>query len=202
MRMVIVGPGRSGTRHTAALLTACGVPCGHEQVANPSTILRGGQPDWGDRLVEASWMASHEPRQWAPLVGLQLRHPLRVAASRLAYGTFRAEAATVDSRTYQRVIARQFPWVLRRPTEESRILAHLLATTSPAAADLIWRVEDGVPVEAIAGMVGAIPTGGATAPADAGHRLPTISVDEAHDLFTRCPEWPEVKALYSLWYPL
>jgi hypothetical protein len=71
----IVGTGRSGTGHIAALLTAAGVPCGHEQYWHVGPVPRG---DTGLHY-DASWLALRDVerirREHKPVVHLK-RDPL------------------------------------------------------------------------------------------------------------------------------
>lgn len=60
MKVLCTGIGRSGTAYMAAVLTASGIPCGHEQIFNVDRLAgRGGfqQPGWGDAVAESSWFA-------------------------------------------------------------------------------------------------------------------------------------------------
>lgn len=92
-RYAIVGPPRSGTGYAAALLTAAGLDCGHEDywhLGDPPAVARRG---------DASWLAL--PRLEADRSGVTvfalLRDPRDVVAS-LAYG----ELWTPAARRYRR----------------------------------------------------------------------------------------------------
>lgn len=50
LRAVIVGTGRSGSKYIAKVLSACGVPCGHEQVWGFGEYKAG-------LVVDSSWLA-------------------------------------------------------------------------------------------------------------------------------------------------
>lgn len=54
-RLLITGIGRSGTRYMAELLTAAGIPCGHEALY--PTHVRA-PPDWGEAVAESAWPAA------------------------------------------------------------------------------------------------------------------------------------------------
>ena len=74
-RFVVTGSGRSGTGYIAAVLSAAGIPCGHEGWFNP-------QRDRADGLVgDSSWCAVPELAGYPGLVWHQVRHPLAVIAS-------------------------------------------------------------------------------------------------------------------------
>lgn len=72
---VVVGTGRHGSKWTAEVLTAAGVPCGHEEWWNPTGERRPGLA--GD----SSWCAlPWLPWHRGPVVH-QVRHPLAVIES-------------------------------------------------------------------------------------------------------------------------
>jgi hypothetical protein len=54
-RLLITGIGRSGTQYMAELLTACGLPCGHEALFPTSCK---GLPEWGKVAAESAWPAA------------------------------------------------------------------------------------------------------------------------------------------------
>lgn len=101
-RFVITGTGRSGTMHTARLLTAAGLRCGHEEYfrGNPSLFERGPRRrgvgklrtpvgrarEWWRRRPlrldgDASWMAVPRLESFGGVRVLQLRHPMAVVRS-------------------------------------------------------------------------------------------------------------------------
>lgn len=113
-RFVVTGTGRSGTAYIAQLLTACGIPCGHEEYFKPQPGLREegavrydplrrirrpvgqlrehvrrSRLDWEG---EASWLAVPRLGNYRGTVVLQLRHPLPVIRSFLARGFFESGA--------------------------------------------------------------------------------------------------------------
>ena len=58
-RFLVTGCARSGTGYIATLLTALGVPCGHERVFNPLTLGKGDELLWPDASPgESSWLAA------------------------------------------------------------------------------------------------------------------------------------------------
>ncbi|WFE45310.1 hypothetical protein [Verrucosispora sp. WMMD1129] len=87
MRLVVTGSGRCGTKYLSALLTAAGVPCGHEQVFNAD-----GPPVWPAGLrADSSWMAVPHLPLSCPVV-LLVRHPLAVVRSWVEIGFFTHDA--------------------------------------------------------------------------------------------------------------
>jgi hypothetical protein len=96
---VVSGCGRSGTGHTAAVLTALGAPCGHEAVFHAGTCAGAsavrGRHEWPRNIAgDASWFAG-------PFLGRlpegssvlhQVREPLAVIRSLLRTGMLEAGA--------------------------------------------------------------------------------------------------------------
>ncbi len=96
---VVSGSGRSGTGHTAAVLTALGAPCGHEAVFHPGnrvgTSASSVRRAWPRNIAgDASWFAG-------PFLGRlpegttvlhQVREPLAVIRSLLRSGMLDAAA--------------------------------------------------------------------------------------------------------------
>lgn len=74
-RFVVVGSGRSGTGFIAHVLTAAGIPTGHEAWWNPLGERQEGL------VGDASWCAVPELAKYDGLVWHQTRHPLAVIAS-------------------------------------------------------------------------------------------------------------------------
>lgn len=79
----MVGTGRCGTVYTAALLTACGIPFGHEAVFRP----RGIERRWG-LAGDASYLAVPWLPFYSGLVLHQVRHPVAVVRSLVGSGFF------------------------------------------------------------------------------------------------------------------
>lgn len=78
VRFVVSGPGHSGTGFTAKVLTAAGIPCGHEAIFGP----RGVRPSWpADLLGDSSWCAAGFLGSVTCPVFLQVRDPIKVVAS-------------------------------------------------------------------------------------------------------------------------
>ena len=122
MRFVLTGTGRSGTGYTAALLTAAGLPCGHEryfraspavgEVAVPrddrlgalrrpigrvrESARRRRIPDMGD----ASWMAVPRLHRFSGLRILQVRHPMKVVRSFVVTDLFSPQSPYRAQRNY------------------------------------------------------------------------------------------------------
>jgi hypothetical protein len=78
-RFVVTGSGRCGTKWVSTVLTAAGVPCGHEAVYGLDDA------GWGGRWADSSWMAAcHLPVPYP--VALLVRHPLAVVRSFVEIG--------------------------------------------------------------------------------------------------------------------
>lgn len=79
-RLLVTGIGRSGTQYMARVLSASGLPCGHEALY-PTNCAR--RPEWGVTQAESAWTAA----AWLPLddrhakVVHLVRDPLRWLAS-------------------------------------------------------------------------------------------------------------------------
>lgn len=124
-RAVITGAPRSGTKHLATLLTAAGVPAGHEKAHN---ARRRG--DWPSGLaVDSSWMAATMLDCVAAPVVLLVRHPLRVVKSLVEIGFF----GDIDAKNPTHGPLRRFaPAVYKHPTVPDRALAAWLVLTRAA----------------------------------------------------------------------
>lgn len=85
-RFVVVGTGRSGTKYTAELLTALGIPCGHERVYTRHDVKK----QWGLR-GDASWLAVPHLDRFKGVVLHQVRDPLAVVRSFVGIGFFTRE---------------------------------------------------------------------------------------------------------------
>ncbi len=58
-KFLITGCARSGTGYIATLLTALGIPCGHERVFCPTHLRKGEDLLWPDQVWgESSWLAA------------------------------------------------------------------------------------------------------------------------------------------------
>lgn len=81
----VIGTGRCGTGYTAAVLSACGLRCGHEHWWTPQASRRAEGLD-GD----ASWMAlpDIEMGVWSGPAVHVIRHPVDVVASLVGIGFF------------------------------------------------------------------------------------------------------------------
>lgn len=114
---VVTGSGRSGTGFTAAVLTAAGIPCGHEAVFHPRTRA---VPDFGPWAGDASWLA-------APFVG-DLPSGTRIVHQ------VRDPADVVTSWVGLRFLSRSGPYSWRRPTGPARLAWHELKARRDRAA--------------------------------------------------------------------
>ena len=123
LRFVVTGAGRSGTGYIARILTAAGVPTGHEDWFGPVPGLRGPETVtratiWmklkapgsrfrvelrrrrGGLVGDSSWLAvPHLPR-FRGLVYLQVRHPLKVIGSLVGMDFFGSRHAQDPFRRY------------------------------------------------------------------------------------------------------
>lgn len=84
-RFLITGCGRSGTKYTARLLSAAGVPCGHEVACGPTGFV-----GFGDATGESSWFAGGYLDQLPDDVVIvhQVRHPEATVRSFHRIGLF------------------------------------------------------------------------------------------------------------------
>lgn len=134
--LLVVGTGRSGTGYMAALLSAAGLPCGHEAMHTDRTALAAEPPPWSSP-AESSWLAVPHlaaERARGTAVVLVVREPFAVARSLEALGIM-AEPRN----TYAEVIASHTPATWAWRLEANRALAHWCAWNAEAAAsaDLI-----------------------------------------------------------------
>jgi len=87
-RLAIVGAPRSGTRYTATVLAASGLPTGHEaSTVSPAGVL--ALPAIAAMVADVSWLlVPHIPElvRQGIAVALVSRHPLRVLPSMVARG--------------------------------------------------------------------------------------------------------------------
>lgn len=81
--IIVTGTGRCGTGYLAQVLTALGLPCGHEQVITFS----GGRRNLGRFVAESSWMATPFLRPGDHVI-LLYRSPALVIPSMLRMAFF------------------------------------------------------------------------------------------------------------------
>lgn len=162
LKFVVAGTGRSGTAYIARLLTAAGVPTGHERwftwvpgIGDRQTIDRTGcgrGKAWPSRLKEeirrrrqpimgdASWLAVPRLDRFDGRVFLQVRDPLAVIASYVAMRFF--DFSAVQKKSVWQVFALQH----FDPTGDSVVdAARWWVTWNQRAlrfADRWWRLED------------------------------------------------------------
>lgn len=139
LRFVIVGTGRCGTGFTAGLLTAYGIPCGHETRFGPPFGARAWIRARRQRIEgDASWLAVPAlPTLRGATVLHQVRHPLDVIGSFLALGFF----ATPDADVYTRFAARHFRFTGEPMQDAMRWWLEWNWRCEPYAS-LTFRVED------------------------------------------------------------
>lgn len=134
-RFIVTGSGRHGSQYVAALLTAAGVPCGHEQ-----RYAWGAVRPWPPGLrADSSWMAACHLDQITEPVVLLVRHPLLVARS-----WARTWLAGSNGTPAYGPLRRLAPEVHSYPVPADRGLAMWLALTSATLdrAELVVRLED------------------------------------------------------------
>lgn len=135
-RFVVTGSGRCGTRYASELLTAAGVPCGHE-VAH-SHVHRGQWPD--GMMADSSWMAATMLDVVTAPVVLLARHPLAVVRSFVEIGFFSHHDAGNPTHQPLRMFA---PHVYDHQEPADRALAWWLTANEAALprAEVLLRLE-------------------------------------------------------------
>lgn len=83
IRLLITGTGRCGTMYMARLLTASGVPCGHEDVYTVAGIM--ARPDLE---ADSSWAAAPWLTGFSGTVIHLVRHPMEVVRSHVGARLF------------------------------------------------------------------------------------------------------------------
>lgn len=176
-RVVVTGSGRCGTKYLSLLLSAVGVPCGHEQVYNAD-----GAGEWPDGLrADSSWMAATMLHQVDAPVALLVRHPLSVVKSWVEIGFFAPGDA--DNPTHG-PLQRFAPQVYDEATPADRALMMWLVLNRVALprAELVIRLEQ---VVADVGQVERLARWAGGDPALAGL---------AHAAVPRCNRHEEMRA--------
>lgn len=90
-QLMIVGTGRHGSGYIARLLTASGVPCGHEQWWNPYAAKIPGL------AADSSWIGGAHLRHYHGNVALLTRNPLDVVTSLVAAPMWGPYLATAEA---------------------------------------------------------------------------------------------------------
>lgn len=130
---VILSTGRAGSGYIARLLTAAGVPCGHEAVYTPRAVLPAERP------VESSWLAlPHVEAGFDGAVFHQVRHPLAVVSS-LLNGQMQANWALPFAHYQQAHLHGEYP---DDPTEFAIRFVVDWNLRCELVAEETWRVED------------------------------------------------------------
>lgn len=101
-RFVVTGCGRSGTGYVSQLLSALGVPCGHEAIYGPT-----GPGGWGGLLGDSSWLAVPYLDEFDGTVIHLVRDPRKVVESHLRIQFFADHHRT----SYQQALRRAAPEV-------------------------------------------------------------------------------------------
>lgn len=135
MRFAVTGSGRCGTRYMSKLLTAAGVPCGHEEAFG----IHGAGLWTLDRQADSSWMAATMLDQVDVPVVLLVRHPLAVVRSWVEIGFFSHDH---DNPTHTPLLTFA-PGVYAYDSPADRALAMWCALNAAALprAELLLRLE-------------------------------------------------------------
>ena len=125
-RLILIGPGRSGTGYISTVLQLAGRKVGHEAVFNPATPI--GKPDWKDWEGDASWIAvPHLPLD-DTLVCYQRRSKFSTVESLVASGLFHDDRPAIKN--YRRVIEEAEPAVFEHKTPSARAVDFYLRWTA------------------------------------------------------------------------
>lgn len=153
-RFVVSGSGRCGTHYLSQLLTAAGVPCGHERAHNHD---RAGVWPAGLR-ADSSWMAATMLDVVDVPVVLLARHPLAAVRSWVEIGFFSWDS-TNPTHGPLRAWA---PAVYQHPTPADRALQMWVYTVSAVLrrAEVMLRLEqlDAAVLARLLSWAGADPT--------------------------------------------
>lgn len=93
IELLVTGTGRCGTGYVSKLLTASGIPCGHEEVYTPLGIQN--RPDL---VAEASWCAVPFLKDFQGRIVHLVRHPMDVIRSFLGIRFFTQDLASPHRR--------------------------------------------------------------------------------------------------------
>lgn len=134
-RFVVTGCGRSGTRYMSELLTAAGVPCGHEQAYNAD-----GAGLWAlGRQADSSWMAA-TMLDWVDVpVVLLVRHPLAVVRSWVEIGFFGRDRSNPTHQPLRAFASHVYDY--EAPADRALAMWLTLTEATLARADLVVRLE-------------------------------------------------------------
>ncbi len=127
-KILVVGAGRSGTGFMSKVITAAGIPCGHEKVFGTKTLSVWGVDmrialhramgpiDWEEYQAESSWLAVPwlsvlDPKQIAMV--WVVRNPLKCAASFRRIGMFDPDAHGTGHAPYLNTVLQFAPGVFR-----------------------------------------------------------------------------------------
>lgn len=134
-RFVVTGTGRCGTGYMAKLLTAMGVPCGHEMVYKPDG------PEWSWIRGDSSWLAAPHLEAFDGYVLHLVRDPLDVLNSYVGLGFFEDEHSHGAYRGYAE---RYAPGVFGHGDPLLRVMAFIVEWNRMVEphADARMRVEE------------------------------------------------------------
>ena len=132
IELLVTGTGRCGTGYVSKLLTASGIPCGHEEVYTPLGIQN--RPEL---VADASWCAVPFLKDFQGRIVHLVRHPLAVIRSFLGIRFFTHDLAS----PHRRFAARHFR---RSPDPVTNAMRWWITLNSrtEAYADVRIRVED------------------------------------------------------------
>lgn len=164
-RFVVTGSGRCGTHYMSQLLTAAGVPCGHEHVFKPNRREQGGvATTWPDGVqADSSWMAACVlPLVQIPVV-LLVRHPLLVVSSFVQIGFFSHDLKNPTHGPLRHFAPEVYDFEL--PADRALAMWLKLTTEALARAELVVRLDrvDGGQLGRLLQWAGADPEPASTA---------------------------------------
>lgn len=132
IHLLVTGTGRCGTGYTAALLTASGIPCGHEEVYTASGIQNRH-----DLEADASWCAVPFLQDFEGRIVHLVRHPMAVICSFLGIRFF-----THDLNSPHRRFAAKHFWRSGMPVRDAMRWWLELNRAIEPHADVRIRIED------------------------------------------------------------
>lgn len=137
MGVLVTGTGRTGTSWLTQALRSAGAKATHEK--HYSLKKAGPIPE---ATVEVSWLAApHTPV--AEFTIHLVRHPLKVIASRAAWGSFGGwDKKGYDPRPKGRYAVKHCPRIAEGEDPVERAAIHWVEWVSLVDADVVWRIED------------------------------------------------------------
>lgn len=133
-RFVVTGSGRCGTQYLAAVLSAAGVPCGHEQVYQDDQVR-----SWENWQADSSWMAAAMLDRVDVPVVLLVRHPLAVVRSWVTTW-LTDDPATPYSYALRRTAPEVYDW--HDPADRALAMWLALNRATLTRAEVVLRLEE------------------------------------------------------------